>query len=87
MAELALVDLGTLELERLGRPAAALGRFRRYIASNRAGALEAEAMWGEANALRALGRPTEERVALTALVTAHPDALQSIEARERLEER
>jgi hypothetical protein len=78
------VDLGTVELTRLGHPEAALSSFDRYLAVNRGGPLEAEALWGKANALRALGRAAQERTALEALVVFHPEAFQAEEARRRL---
>lgn len=81
-AGVALVDLGTIELDMLGRPARALASFDGYLA--RGGTLAAEALWGKANALRALGRGAEERAALEEIVASHPDAFQALEARRRL---
>jgi TolA-binding protein len=59
---------------------AALECFRRY----RGRAMAAEALWGEARALRLLGRTAEERQALTALATEFPASAYADAARKRL---
>jgi hypothetical protein len=83
-AGVALVDLGSIELDRLGQPDAALASFDRYLRANAAGSLAAEASWGRAKTLRALGRAQEERAALAAFVASFPEAFQAVEARRRL---
>ncbi|MGC4067449.1 MAG: tetratricopeptide repeat protein [Polyangiaceae bacterium] len=75
--------LGTLQLERA--PAAALRQFRRYGAET-SSAFAADALWGEARALRILGRTQEERDALSRLVVSFPSAPFAEAARRRLKE-
>ncbi len=77
----ALVALGWLELERLGRPRGALERFRRYQTRWPRGPLAREAMEGEARALQRLGRSEEARAAWRRLAARFPDALLPPEAR------
>lgn len=85
-ARASLVSLGQLELGSLGRPAVALELFDRYLDSDARGALAQEALHGRARALRALGRPTEERAALETFLQRFPSAVQAGAARRRLEE-
>jgi TolA-binding protein len=75
--------LGTLQLERA--PAAALRQFRRY-GSETSSAFGADALWGEARALRNLGRTQAERDALSRLVSSFPNAPYADAARHRLRE-
>ena len=65
-----------------GRPEVALRRFRLYSG----GALKAEALWGEARALRQLGRSSEERQTLEALIRQFPGSAYVGAARKRLGE-
>ena len=63
-----------------GDPALALERFRRYHDA----ALASEALWGEARALRQLGRRGEERQALEKLIERYPGSTYAEAARKRL---
>jgi len=83
-AGVALVDLGSIQLDRLGQPEAALASFDRYLRANGTGSLAAEASWGRAKAFQALGRVQEEQAALAAFLARFPDAFQAAEARQRL---
>jgi hypothetical protein len=83
-AGVALVDLGSIQLDRLGQPEAALASFDRYLRTNGTGSLAAEASWGRAKALKALGRAQEEKAALVAFVARFPDSFQAAEAHQRL---
>lgn len=65
--------LGALHLQR-GAPAAALVHFRRYTRAAPHGALAPEALWGEARALRALGRQSEAERTLQLLLERFPDS-------------
>lgn len=76
-------DLTVAELVlRRGAAPRALELFRRYGA----GPLAAEAAWGEARALRRLGRTTEERSALRRLLDSYPDSPYAEAARKRLDD-
>lgn len=72
------VTLGVLHLER-GEGAAALAAFKRARGT-------AEALWGEARALRTLGRGGEERGALERLLAAYPGSAYAASAHKRLAE-
>lgn len=78
----AKISIGMLELQR-GQASSALGQFRAYRRAN-ARSLRAEALWGEAEALRALGRSDEERAALESLLSDHPGSAYAPAARKRL---
>jgi hypothetical protein len=80
----ARVSLGTLELDRLGQPAAALRSFEAYLAARPRGPLAEEAAHGRAQALRALGRTCDEIRALRAFLRDHPAALHHRRAARRL---
>ncbi len=82
----ALVSLGQIELEKLGRPGAARRSFERYLESGGSGPLAPEALWGKARALEALEMSGREREALTEFVERFPGAIQARRARRRLEE-
>jgi TolA-binding protein len=75
------LSLAELYLQR-GSADAALARFRLYSG----GPLKAEALWGEARALRQLGRIQEECQALETLVQQYPGSAYATAARKRLEE-
>jgi hypothetical protein len=83
-AGVALVDLGSIQLDRLGQPEAALASFDWYLRTNGTGSLAAEASWGRAKALKVLGRAQEEKAALVAFVARFPDSFQAAEAHQRL---
>jgi TolA-binding protein len=78
-AQQAELTLGELSLTR-GDPAVALECFRRY----RDAPLASEALWGEARALRQLGRQGEERQALEKLLERYPGSTYAEAARKRL---
>jgi TolA-binding protein len=78
----AKISVGMLELQR-GQASSALAQFRAYRRAN-ARSLRAEALWGEAEALRALGRSDEERAALDSLLSDHPGSAYAPAARKRL---
>ncbi|MCA9665856.1 MAG: PEGA domain-containing protein, partial [Myxococcales bacterium] len=80
----ARLSLAELELVHLGHPRAALAHFARYLAQHPKGLLAAEALWGKARALRALGRSKAEREALETLVRRFAHAPQVTLARRRL---
>jgi len=82
-AEAALAQLS------LGKLLLAQGDAERALAAFRAGsaqrsALSAEALWGEASALKALGREAEERAALERLLSRFPNGAYAGAARKRL---
>jgi len=79
-ANLAELSLGKLLLQ-TGDSSGALTHFRRAGSS---GALRSEALWGEANALKALGRTSEERQTLERLLALHPDGAYAPAVRKRL---
>ena len=81
-AQLSLVTLGSLQLNG-GNPRAALGTFNRYL-SRGGRSLEAEALYGQAQALRQLGRSGEERSAWQRLLARYPGSGYAPQARERL---
>jgi Tetratricopeptide repeat len=69
-------SLGMLYLQ-TDKPELALAEFRQSRSP--------EAMWGEAQALRALGRSADERAALEALLARYPNAAYGAAARKRVE--
>ncbi|MDH5675212.1 MAG: hypothetical protein OEZ06_24035 [Myxococcales bacterium] len=82
-AEVARIAAADLRLERLDNAGGALGLYRRAL--RRPGPLEVEALWGSARALRALGRPAEERKTLQRLLKRHPSAAPARSAQGRLD--
>ncbi|HEY3498476.1 MAG TPA: tetratricopeptide repeat protein [Polyangiaceae bacterium] len=80
----ARLSLGLLLLQK-GESAAALEQFRAYEALGRGPTL-VEAYWGEAQALRKLARPGEERAALQRLVERFPDSAYARASQNRLRE-
>jgi TolA-binding protein len=80
-ANLAELSLAKLFLAS-GDSERALGYFRRAGATG--GALGSEALWGEAEALRALGRTGEERETLERLLKRYPSGAYAKAARKRL---
>jgi TolA-binding protein len=85
-ARAALVSLGQLEVDRLGRPAAALRRFEAYLRAGSQAPLRAEALLGRARSLRALGRVAEERETLERFLAEHAGAIQSPAVERRIRE-
>jgi TolA-binding protein len=79
-ANLADLSLGKLFIAS-GDSKRALTHFRKAGASS---ALGAEALWGEASALRALGRVSDERAALERLLAQYPNGAYAKAARKRL---
>jgi hypothetical protein len=78
-AQQAELSLGELHLQR-GAPSAALAHFRRY----RGQSLRAEALWGQARALRQLGDVEQEREVLLMLCAELPTSPYAEPARKRL---
>ena len=81
----ALVAMARIELDRLGRPATALRHFEAYLKLRPNGTLAAEALYGEARALRALGRRAQERRTLEAFLARYPTSPLADRVRQRLE--
>jgi TolA-binding protein len=80
-ADLAELSLGKLMLA-TGNASEALLHFR--LAQTSGGALGSEALWGEVQALKTLGRSSDERAALERLLAEHPDGAYAKAARKRL---
>ncbi|MBN1612587.1 MAG: tetratricopeptide repeat protein [Polyangiaceae bacterium] len=78
----AQLSLGMLYLQH-DQPSRALAEFRAYRAHS-SGPSAAEALWGEAGALRRLGRNAQERAALGELVARYPGSAYAVGARKRL---
>lgn len=72
---------GKLQLEQ--SPEAALRQFRRF-SEGASSDLTTDALWGQAQALRQLGRASEERAILERLVVTYPTAPYAESARRRL---
>lgn len=77
------LSLGMLYLQQ-GQADLALDEFRRYRSVG-TGATMPEALWGETQALRQLGRPAEERAALEELLRSYPRSAYRAAAEKRLE--
>jgi TolA-binding protein len=77
------LSLGMLLLQG-GQPAPALDELRSYRAQG--GAMVPEALWGESQALRELGRSDEERTTLQNLLGGYPTSAYAAAARKRLAE-
>lgn len=82
-AQLSLVTLGSLQLNG-GNAGGALATFNRYL-SHGGRSLEAEALYGKAQALRRLGRTSEERSVWERLLARYPGSGYAPQARERLD--
>jgi TolA-binding protein len=76
------LSLGLLYLQQ-GSPADALLEFRRYRAVGTAATMP-EALWGESQALRQLGRSSEERAVLEELLDRYPSSAYGAAARRRV---
>ncbi len=85
-ARSSLVSLGSIQLEKIDKPLAALRSFDAYLKSTKSGTLAQEAAFGRASALRALGRHDDETAALGAFLVKFPAAIQAPRARARLAE-
>jgi hypothetical protein len=79
------VSLGRLLLER-GAWSDALSQLDRYLIESPDGVLAPEALFGEAQALQALGRREEERNVLARLLARFADSVYAAQARRRMEE-
>jgi TolA-binding protein len=78
------ISLGMMQLGR-GAATAALDHFRRYLRHSADGELVPEALWGESEALRKLGRAEESRASLSALYSRFPDSAYAAAARAKLD--
>ncbi len=85
-ARVSLVSLGEIQLEKLGKPAVALKSFNKYLRTAGKGVLAQEALYGKANAHRALGQKQAERDALRRFLERFPSAIQNPRVRRRLQE-
>lgn len=74
-ARAALLSLGHLELQSLGRPGAALDHFERYLDGG--GQLSQEASFGRIQALQRLGRNAEAERATVMFLQDYPDSVQA----------
>ena len=81
VALVARISLGMLYLQQ-GRARQALEQFQTYASSS--GPLMAEALWGEAQASRALGQRAHERGALQRIVQEYPQSAYAGAAQSRL---
>jgi TolA-binding protein len=77
------MTLGSLHLQR-GAPAAALEHFGRYLRTAPRGELASEALWGQAQALTALGRRSEAEARLRQLVERFPGSPYAAASRVKL---
>lgn len=80
----AMVAAAGLRLDRLNDAAVALRLYRRALDARPAGALAEEARFGEARALRALGKDDDERTSLQKFLSSYPSSWRAEEARTRL---
>lgn len=67
------ITLGMLRLQG-GAPGVALGAFDRYLLRSPTGARAADALWGRAQALSALGRSGEAKKSLELLLSRYPNS-------------
>jgi tetratricopeptide (TPR) repeat protein len=76
------LSLGVIYMQQ-GKPNLALGEFEiyRHIGNPE---LMAEALWGQAQALKQLGRPSDEREILAELLRSYPRSVYVAAAKERL---
>jgi hypothetical protein len=82
-ARIVAVPLAKLDIDRLGRPAAALPLLDAYIANG--GSLVVEAQSARIRAYRSLGRTADELRAIDEFLAAHPSSLEAEQLRERRE--
>ncbi len=81
----ALVAMAQIELDALHRFAAAIRHFDAYLKRRPHGALAAEALYGKARALRALGRRNQEKRVLKRFLEQFPSAIRAGRVRRRIE--
>ncbi|MGM0597463.1 MAG: FecR domain-containing protein [Myxococcota bacterium] len=81
-----MIELGEIELDRLGHPDRAKTYFQLYINTRKGGALLQEARWGKIRALGRLGKRKEEIGALKTFIADYPSSYQYKKARHRLKE-
>lgn len=81
-AHAALVSLGDLQLDKLGKARAAAKSYERYLAKG--GALALEARTGRVRAYRAMGDSEREAEAIRSLLAAHPSSGRAPALRRRL---
>jgi TolA-binding protein len=82
-ADSAEIALGTLSLQS-GAAGQALGHFEGYLSARPGGQLAADALWGKARALAALGREDEARRDLQLLIDRYPRSTYATAARAKL---
>ncbi len=75
-----------LLLDTLARPADALASFSAYLAADPRGTLSEEALVGQAQALRRLGRDADARDAWRSLLARFPDSVHALTARDQIAE-
>jgi len=80
-AHTVLVPLARVELERVGRPGAALEHVKAYLAVG--GSLDVEAELLRIRAYRALGKSEDEARSIDAFLAAHPNNLEAEQLRTR----
>ncbi|MCD6497397.1 MAG: FecR domain-containing protein [Deltaproteobacteria bacterium] len=80
----ALVAMAEIELRHMGRPKAALTHFEQYLRRRPTGSVAAEALYGKARALRALGRRGSEIQSLRSFLKRYPNAILAARVRDRL---
>jgi TolA-binding protein len=78
------ISLGMLHLAR-GTSGTALEHFQRYLRHSSDGELVSEALWGEGESLRRLGRVDEAHKSYAALLSRFPDSAYAAAARARLD--
>ena len=81
----ALVSLGDLQLDRLGKPGAAARTYGRYLARG-GGPLAQEARYGRVRAYRAIGDARQEVRAIEEFIERHPGSARVAALRARLRE-
>jgi hypothetical protein len=77
-----LVTIGQIELD-MRSPSRALAAFDAYL--RRGGPLAPEALAGKIRALRALGKPTEERAAIDEYLASYPGGFEAQALKKRIE--
>jgi hypothetical protein len=83
-AHAALVTLGDLQLDHLGKPRAALRAYDAYL--GKGGPMAQEVRSGRIRALRALGQTEKERTAIEDFLRRHPSSFEAADLRRRLEQ-
>ena len=83
-AATAMVSAGQILLENMHQPGEALSFFKRYQKRRPTGGLGREALFGECNSLKTLGRRPQERKCLERYLEKYPGTLYSKMAKSRL---